>query len=74
MLKALEARNFVSRVPHESDGRRSLIEIAAPGLALIREVAPESASIYADIEARIGREQMELILDELELMIERLSE
>lgn len=74
ILKTLEERALVTRARHESDGRRTLIEISPCGLDLIRAVAPESAAIYAEIEERLGEEPLRAVLDQLEALIDRLSE
>jgi DNA-binding MarR family transcriptional regulator len=38
------------------------LAIAPKGLALIREVAPESRKIYAELEKRYGAEKIERLL------------
>ena len=65
IIKALEDRKLITRERDPSDARRISLSIAPAGLALIRQVTPETCAIYADIEARYGREHMERLLDML---------
>ncbi|WP_157018328.1 homoprotocatechuate degradation operon regulator HpaR [Mesorhizobium xinjiangense] len=74
IIKSLEDRGLIARTRHESDGRRVLLTITPTGLALIRAVAPESAKIFAELEARYGRERIDALLDQLEELTAALSE
>lgn len=69
MLKALEARGLIDVARHPEDGRRAQIDLTRPGEELIREIAPQSARIYDDIEARVGHDRIERLLDELEWVL-----
>lgn len=62
IIKALEDRRMIAREKDERDGRRVLLSLAPAGAALISEVTPESRAVYADIEARFGRERLETLL------------
>lgn len=73
MLKALEARGFIAMARHPADGRRAQIDLTPAGNAFIRELAPESVRIYDEIEATVGRERIERLLDELEQMLDVLD-
>jgi homoprotocatechuate degradation regulator HpaR len=66
ILRTLEERGIVSRARDESDGRRTVIAITRKGLDFIREVTPESRAIYAEMEAKFGRERIEALLDMLQ--------
>ncbi|BCH24482.1 homoprotocatechuate degradation operon regulator, HpaR [Mesorhizobium sp. L-8-10] len=66
IIKALEDRALITRERDASDGRRALLAIAPAGVALLREVTPESRAIYADLEARYGAKQIERLLDMLD--------
>lgn len=66
IIKALEERGFISRDRDAADGRRVLLAIAPAGLAMIREVTPESRAIYAELEKRYGRARIEHLLDLLD--------
>ena len=66
MLRTLEARDFGQVRKDPDDGRRTLIRLTGTGETFLREVAPQSAEIYAGIEASIGRERIDRLLDELE--------
>jgi homoprotocatechuate degradation regulator HpaR len=66
IIKALEDRGLITRERDASDGRRVMLAIAPAGIALLREVTPESRAVYADLEARYGAEQIERLLDMLD--------
>lgn len=66
MIRSLEERGFISKHKDESDGRRVLLRIAPAGEALIHEVTPDSRKIYAEIEARFGRQRMDALLELLD--------
>lgn len=63
IIKALEERALITRDKDAGDGRRVLLALAPAGTALIRAVTPESRAVYAEIEARYGRDRMERLLD-----------
>lgn len=69
IIKALEDRKFIIRGKFEDDARRVLLAIAPAGMALIDQVQPERTAIYDAIEARVGRERIDDLLDLLELLI-----
>jgi homoprotocatechuate degradation regulator HpaR len=62
IIRALEERGMITREKHGGDGRRVRLAIAPKGLALIRDVAPESRAIYAELETRYGAEKVERLL------------
>ncbi len=66
IVRTLEERGFVSRERDEADARRAVIRITAKGLDFIREVTPASRAIYAEMEAKLGRERIEALLDMLQ--------
>ena len=68
MLKTLEKSKLVAKRSDKSDGRKALISITAKAKALIKEVTPESAAIYTEIEKKFGTEQIEQLLDLLEAL------
>jgi len=65
IIKALEDRKLIMRERDSGDGRRVSLTIAPAGLALIRQITPETCKIYADLEARYGHERIEQLLDML---------
>lgn len=66
MIRSLEERGFLSKHKDISDGRRVLLTIAPAGEAIIREVLPDSRKIYQELEARFGRERIDLLVDMLD--------
>ncbi len=73
ILKVLSERAMVSIIRDRGDGRRILVEISKGGEDLIREVAPESREIYADLERRYGEEKISLLLEMLDELTTKLS-
>lgn len=71
--RALESRRLIAVSRDPSDGRRSRIGLTDEGTAFIREIAPESAEIYARIEESVGRERIETLLEEIDVLIGRLD-
>ena len=70
IIKALQARKFITRSKVKDDGRRAVLAATPAGLALIEDLAPERRAIYEAIERRHGPEQIEQLLDLLETLIE----
>lgn len=66
MLRPLEQDGWVARSTPPDDRRKTVLEITPAGAALVQAHAPESAAIFARIEAEFGRERLELLLDLLE--------
>lgn len=73
MLKALEARGFVAIARDGADKRRARISLLPPGSAFLATVAPSSAEVYAEIEARVGAGRLSHLLDELEALTRSLD-
>ncbi len=69
MLVSLEERKLILRRT-AVDGRTSQIEIAAGGRKLVAKVGPVSEAAYADIEQRMGLQE----LDELLRLLARLAQ
>ena len=74
IIKTLEAKGLISVRKDPVDGRRALIGMTAAGHAFVAEVAPESARIYDLIEARVGRDRIKTLLDEVDALVAALSE
>lgn len=66
ILRTLEGKGLVAIRRDPGDGRRSLIRRTGASTALIREIAPESIAIYAEVESRFGRDRIERLLDDLD--------
>jgi homoprotocatechuate degradation regulator HpaR len=66
MIKAMAERGLIARARDDGDGRRVMLSIAPAGLAMLREVSPDSARIYAALEAEFGRERVEQLLELLD--------
>lgn len=66
ILSAMEKEGLISRERDSSDRRKTIVELADAGEALIRKHSEESAQISADIEARFGADRLKTLLDMLE--------
>lgn len=73
ILKTLEARGFIEMRKDPGDGRRTLVSLSDAGSAFLAEAAPESATIYAEIEAQVGRDRIETLLNQIDSLITKLS-
>jgi len=61
ILQYLVNEGLVERLPHQSDQRRSLLQLSAKGEQLFAKVAPEAEKIYMKIENAFGTERMEAL-------------
>lgn len=68
MLASLDGKNLISRAT-ASDGRTSEIRIAPGGTKLVEAVGPRSEAVYADIEQRMGAQE----LADLLFLLDRLA-
>lgn len=73
IIKALETRGFIATRKDPDDGRRSLVTLSTDGAGFIREVTPDSAAIYAEIEAKIGKDRVNALLDELDFLLQAMA-
>lgn len=53
-------------IAYDSDGRRVMLEIAPAGREMLCKVTPDSAKIFADLEANFGKERFKQLVDLLE--------
>lgn len=73
ILKNLESKDFLKVRKDPQDGRRTLIMLTPKCVALIQSITPESAAIYAEIEASIGRDRIDSLLDDIQAMLTALE-
>ncbi len=69
ILRSLEERKLIHRRRDDGDGRRSWLSLAPDGSRLIEKVTPQAGVIYAEIEARFGKERIEALLDMLDELV-----
>lgn len=74
MTKGLEERGLIETRRTPGDGRRASLRLTDKGAALIRDVAPESAAIRAEIEAKLGAARLTALLDQLDALQAALDE
>jgi len=66
MIRSMAERGLIATARDDSDGRKVMLQIAPAGWDLLKRVTPDSARIYADLEARFGKERVEMLVDLLE--------
>lgn len=65
ILANLSDRQLIDRTSSSSDQRRAVISLSEQGAALVAAVAPESETIYAQIERQFGGDRLGHLLGEL---------
>ena len=70
IMQILEKKGLIERRVHPQDRRRVIVSISGDGNALIKRLTPESSRIFADLEAKFGKEQLEQLLDLLNALAE----
>jgi homoprotocatechuate degradation regulator HpaR len=73
IMRTLEARGFLQAHRDEADGRRMLVGLTEEGRAFLHELAPTSSAIYAEIEAKVGQDKIEDLLDNIENLLTALE-
>ncbi|MFC7703685.1 homoprotocatechuate degradation operon regulator HpaR [Plastorhodobacter daqingensis] len=70
ILKDLEERGQIVRIPVKQDLRRAEISITPQGLLLIDSMAPYSEGIYGQITEAFGQERLDLLQKLLRELVE----
>ncbi|MEM6760050.1 MAG: homoprotocatechuate degradation operon regulator HpaR [Pseudomonadota bacterium] len=73
MTRGLEERRLIITARAAGDGRRTSLRLSESGAALITKVAPESSAISSEIEATVGRDQIQNLIDQLETVLDALE-
>lgn len=58
ITRALTDQGWVESRRDPGDGRKTRLVLTEAGRSVLRQAAPESAAVYAEIEAAIGREKL----------------
>jgi homoprotocatechuate degradation regulator HpaR len=74
ILHNLEARGLVRRQRQQLDQRKIDVSLTAAGRTLFDSVLPHSRRIYAEIQERIGADQLENLLNALGALTEQLED
>lgn len=74
IMRALEKRGFLHTHRDETDGRRMQVSLTDEGQAFIRDLAPQSAQIYAEIEQKIGGQNIDVLLDQIENLLQAIED
>lgn len=73
ILRALEAQGYIVKRRDSDDGRKFWMSLSPAGHALITQVQPDSEVIYKELEKRIGKDEIDALLDTLAAISHRLS-
>ena len=73
IIRTLTAKKYIVLRRDPKDGRRALLSLTGKAEAFIREIAPESAEIYAEIEQRVGRDRVENLLGDINKLLSALA-
>lgn len=68
MIRTMAERGLIEKARDAEDGRRVMLTIAPAGMALLLEVSPDSAKIYADLEGRFGKANVSALMDLLDAL------
>jgi homoprotocatechuate degradation regulator HpaR len=63
MLVKLDDRGLITRSADRGDARRSQVAISRSGRRLVDAIAPHSETVYADIGAQLGPDELEQLYD-----------
>ncbi len=63
IIASLRARGLITRGEDAGDMRAALVAITPTGIDLIARIAPELEDVYAEIEHRIGHDDIEALAD-----------
>lgn len=66
MVGPMVTEGLITRMTPPEDRRKTVVAITPAGLALVNAHAGQSAAILGHIEAEVGHERLELLLDLLE--------
>ncbi|PTX04657.1 homoprotocatechuate degradation operon regulator HpaR [Pararhodobacter aggregans] len=66
ILRAMEDQGLVTRATAAEDRRRSIVTISEAGQQVIEDHAQANRALFARLEARFGKDRMEVLLDLLE--------
>lgn len=68
ILGNLESRSLISRTTVPADQRRSSISLTVRGRRLVADVAPNSETIYENLEESFGAARLAELLSELDML------
>lgn len=63
ILQYLEYEGLIRRTPGSTDQRKSVITLTATGRRMFEQIAPESESLYSEIEASFGVDRLETLYE-----------
>lgn len=63
IIKDLEGRGFLSRRSQLEDLRRTMVSISPRGRAVMDQLAPVTAGLYADMADRFGRDHLDTLVE-----------
>lgn len=66
MVRPMEEEGLIERRTPQEDRRKSIFSITSEGKALVDKYMETSVSIFSDLDAKLGPERVQLLLDLLE--------
>ncbi|MCE8538011.1 homoprotocatechuate degradation operon regulator HpaR [Ruegeria pomeroyi] len=63
ILQKLEEKQLISRQPDPDDGRKQVVSITQAGTQIIRDNLGASQAVFEAIQAQMGADRYELLLD-----------
>lgn len=63
ILQHLEGQGLIRRTTDENDQRRHVVVLSAKGRQLFKQVAPESETLYSEIEVEFGVERLDALYE-----------
>lgn len=63
IVRTLESRELIKKRRDETDGRKYWLSVTDQGTELIHTVMPDSHRVYAALEAKLGKEHVETLLE-----------
>ena len=73
ILRTLEAQRIIAKRQDPGDGRVFWVRLSRQGAALLELVQPDSITIYRTIEAAVGKQNVDTLLDLLQDMTSALQ-
>lgn len=73
IIRDLEARDLVRKVPHAADQRRYLVSPTETGQRVIEEISPDCERVYSGIRQAMGAEKLKQLNSLLLELEERLD-
>ena len=68
IIRALLRRGLITRAGDKGDRRRTILALSSKAQILLTKVTPESRKVYQQLEADFGKQWLERLLDDLDIL------